>query len=549
MKRIRSFLTRLGVAASAAFGLSVGTSLSAAEFEVCDCAAGAVSGCIAGDDGNDGAPGRPWRSYERARQAFAGLAAGDAIRFCRGGSWVIGAESGTRWVNNACRADNRCTVGSYLPVGMPANTLRPILQRINAAHMFALENGGMAVHEEGYVLESLDIRGSGGGSNGIFLYNEIDDVRISDFSIRGFGIGVHVAGSNSCAPGAAACNGENERIRLLDSHVIGNVHQGWLGGSDGSEIIGNEFDRNGSTAVLDHNIYLAGDTLDMRVAHNRLRHSALDAQGLCKAVSLVAHGKHQGLVVEYNWVEEDLGAAGEGCWGIALDHGYGNQAEAFVDVVVRGNTVVNVGNVGIGTSNCRDCVIENNIVVSQQPFASAAIAVPSKTPTAEDLPQQAMSIRNNAILIDSDTASSGIRLGTQGDMHSIVSNAIVYLGTHSVFDCLQLNLAPASYADIDYNLCHTPMAASAEWSAGNGSLSAWQQLTGFDLHSLTLDPAYALTHGTDLSPVTANSPMVNAGHPTASSTSDHNGFARDAQPDIGAYEWRSDSLHADGFED
>ena len=58
----------------------------AATYYVCECAAGADEDCIPGDDANSGSsPTEPWRTYEMARSQFNSLAAGDAIRFCRGG--------------------------------------------------------------------------------------------------------------------------------------------------------------------------------------------------------------------------------------------------------------------------------------------------------------------------------------------------------------------------------------------------------------------------------------------------------------------------------
>src|SRR5512133_3303840 len=81
--------------------LLVARSASAADQYVCDCGAEADADCVAGSDAADGlSPETAWQSYDQARNSFAGLAAGDAIRFCRGGA--LSAENGDRWVAPGC---------------------------------------------------------------------------------------------------------------------------------------------------------------------------------------------------------------------------------------------------------------------------------------------------------------------------------------------------------------------------------------------------------------------------------------------------------------
>lgn len=532
--------------------LPAGTT-SAAEHHVCDCALGADPDCLAGDDGDAGTSVDPWRSYEKARGEFGSLAAGDAIRFCRGGAWAIAA--GTRWVNGSCLAALPCVVGAYSPLWASGDEGRPILDRIDGQHGFALEDGGDAEHEEGYLFESLELRGGGSGW-GFFLYNDIDDVVLRDLSITGFGIGVHLAGSNACNASDPDCDGRNERITLTDSYVADNESQGWLGASSGSKILGTTFERNGSTAVFDHNIYISGSsggpTQGIEVVGNSLYQSALDGSGICRAVSLVVHGEHDGLLIAGNVVREDVGLAGGGCWGIAVDNGY-DSAEGFTNVAIRGNTVINVGNLGIGVGACVDCVIENNVIVHQQSFSVTAIAAPDRAPGPGDLTQDNIVVRNNSIWIDTAGAGTAIRVNDLGDDHVIVSNAIHYAGPNSSFNCLRADLTPAAYTEIDHNLCWFPDAPTAEWSDGYGTspdpLTAWQQATGFGSQSAMLDPDFADRSAFDLSAATAAAGMVDAGHPTLSSAREFGGLPRDQAPDAGAYEWGvGEILFQDGFE-
>lgn len=180
----------------------------AADYFVCDCASGSATGCAPGADGAAGTAGDPWQSYDKARQTFGSMSAGDAVLFCRGGAWDVSGAS--RWSNGACRADTRCRVGAYDPPWGGGSEPRPILRRVDGQNGFALEDGGNADHEEGYLFEDLDLRGSGGLGAGIFAYNDIDDVTLRNLSIDGFGIGVHSAGSNPCSADPQ-CDGLNAK--------------------------------------------------------------------------------------------------------------------------------------------------------------------------------------------------------------------------------------------------------------------------------------------------------------------------------------------------
>ena len=501
-------------------------------YYVCDCASGADSNCVAGNDTATGTASHPWQSYEKARTTFGAIAAGDAIRFCTGGAWDVSA--GDRWGNLNCMAADRCWGGDYTPPWASGNEGRPIIRRTDGADGFALEDGGDAEHEEGYVFENLDIRGSG-SSAGFFLYNDIDDVEIRNVQIQGFDLGAHLAGSNACNSSDPKCDGQNDRITLRDSTIINNVSQGWLGASNGTQLISNTFENNGSTAVFDHNIYISGasggPTSGIRVIGNRLYRSTM-VNDECTAVSLVVHGQHDQLLIEGNEVWEDVGHAGQGCWGIAVDDGY-NEAEGFTNVIIRGNVVRNVGNIAIGVGACADCLIENNVIIHEQNFGVTAIAAPDRSLGTGDLPQDHIIVRNNSIYIGPNSGGTAISVGDMGDHHQIVGNAIVYAGATSSFNCLSAPLGPTAYDAIDYNVCGF---SAGEWADGSGGLSAWQAL-GWDIHSQAGDPGFAdPTHG-NLSAASASARMVDSGHPTLSSPTDINGHMRDARPDVGAYEF------------
>lgn len=510
--------------------------LAGAIHYVCDCGVDGAPGCVPGNDANDGlSPQTPWRTYAQARTRFASLAPGDSVAFCRGGAFD--AQSGGAWVNSSCLADQRCVVRDYDPPGSTGNLPRPILHVAAGGNAFDLADGGNADHEEGYIIMHLDLRGSGSGQ-GVFAYNDVDDVLLCDLSIDSFDLGVHAAGSN---PPAAGSDGANQRIVLRSSQVTNNGGQGWLGGCDGCAVEYTQLRNNGfETAVFNHNIYFSessgGVAMGMRAIGNDLYQSAM-VGGQCSAVSLVVHGQHDGLLIEGNTVREDVGAAGDGCWGIAVDSGYA-EAESFRNVIVRGNTVINVGNLGIGLNACEGCLVENNVVIHTQSFDTRAIAIPDRARNPDDSPLTDTTVRNNSIYVGAAAGGAGMRVGGEGSGHVVVSNAIHYAGSRGGWACMILDLPAGSYAAVDYNLCFFA-GTNGEWVEGAGDLATWSAASGFDTNSLVADPSFTAPAASpwDLSASSASSPLVNAGHPSLSSQSSHGGHGRDANPDIGAHEW------------
>jgi hypothetical protein len=81
-------------------GLLMGTSTAhAATYYVSDCQAGAVLGCVAGQDSDAGTdPGSPWKTFDKFHAMFDSLKAGDHVLFARGGTFT----------------------GTYLPLRPPA---------------------------------------------------------------------------------------------------------------------------------------------------------------------------------------------------------------------------------------------------------------------------------------------------------------------------------------------------------------------------------------------------------------------------------------------
>lgn len=496
-------------------------------FYVCDCGPEADAACQPGNDTNSGTtPNAPWRSYEKARMQFNTFSAGGEIRFCQGGAFDLGG-AGNQWVSSGCMAGLPCVVADYTPPWASGDVPRPILWQTTSNHAFDLAEGGNANYEEGYTFQNLDMRCTACSTGGwaFFFYNDVNDVLIDNIRMDGFDIGVHLAGSNPCAAGEVQCNGRNDRITIRRATIVNSYSQGILGGGDDILIEESYFENNGDGSVFDHNIYVSGSN-GMTIRNNELYRSSLDGSGNCGGTSLVGHGVLADVLIEGNWVHEDVGKANQACWGISITAAY-STAEVFSNVIMRGNRVENVGNVAIGASACLDCTIENNVIVHQQPFGVTAIAIPDLAPGAGDAVSSNMIVRNNSLALSGGT---GIRLN-EGSGHILVSNAIRLIGNDANWNCLDAALSADSYTAIDYNLCQF---GTGEWADGVGSLAAWQAL-GWGAHSQVADPGFV--SDVNLYPLAETAALVGAGHPSLSSPTDFDGNPRAGTPDAGAYEW------------
>ncbi len=501
---------------------------------VCDCGAGAAADCVAGNDMNNGASAStPWRTFEKARNGFNAMAAGETVAFCRGGSFTTGA--GDRWSNASCRANNRCIVRDYKPTWSSASLGAPIINTAStgARGVFSLDNSDKPLHEEGYVFANLSIRGAGEGS-GIFFYNDIDDVLVCSSSFDRLGSGIQTGGSN---PGTG--DRRQARIVVIGNRFTNNSGFGFLGGCDDCVVQDNYFEGNGSRQTFDHNLYLHNDGnlgtpfKNMRVIGNELYRSTI-VDGTCQGVSLVVHGMYDNLVIEDNYIHEDLGKVSGECWGISVDAAE-SEAEGFRNVTIRGNRIENVGGLFIGLHACENCTVEDNIIINMQPGSDAfGIIAPSRSLSAQDLAMSAITVRNNSIYFGAGIGK-GIVVGGEGTKHVIASNAIHYAGKGE-FACFGFDLPKDSYMAIDNNLCFSPNT-TARWEDKAGSLATWKAASGRDQRSAARDPGFAsLVAPFDLAAASVTAAMVDQGHATQSSPISIDGKERTAPPDIGAYE-------------
>lgn len=501
----------------------------AADYYYCDCQAGASSQCAKGSDVNNIGtnPTTPRQTFANAVSRFSGLNGGDSLKFCRGGSFSRNSKA--TWVNSKSTQTSPILITDYIPSGQSADS-RPIITQKSDNRLFSLADGGNADHEEGYTFSNLDLRctacTTNGSADGFFFYNDIDYVTIDNVSLDGFRLGINLGKSNPANPGS---NAQQDYITIKNVNITNSKRQGLAGGAYNLLVEDSYLENNGSGTIYDHNIYIStGSNIVLR--GNELFRSSVDSTNSCVGVPLVVHGRIDNLVIENNTIREDIGKATANCWGLTVDNGY-PVSEFFRNVRIRGNKIINVRGIGIGVTSCDNCIIENNVILSQQAGSITAISAPNKTRGAEDSPLNNVTIRNNSIYITS--SGTGISLGREGSQHTIVSNAIYYSGTGD-FNCLNASLSASAYTAIDNNICYFPNASgSSEWNNGSGNQ------TPVGANSQNIDPGFTNPSlpNVDFSLLSSTSGAVGAGHNTLSATKDFRGKTRDGQPDAGAFEF------------
>jgi hypothetical protein len=520
--------------------ISVVMPAMAATYYFSDCAPGAIPSCAPGNNLNPGTdPGLPKRDMAGMK-----IKGGDIYRFARGASWSaiqirIYAPDSSRLAPTIFE-DYAPTWGSGAP--------RPVLNGASDTSVIWFLDGTIAMHDEGYVLRNLDLRGPADGTGkGLVLSNDVDHVTADGLLIRQFGIGVHVIRATTMS---SLSDGNSAFFTLRNSIISDNSDQGFLGGGNDLLIENNIFDNNGfAAAVRNHNIYLSGFTDRAIIRGNTLTNSAI-VSGVCSGVSLIAHGSHPRLTIENNLVLETN--SGGGCWGIVLDSNTSSSTtpQNFTGLIVRNNRVSLRGDAstGIGCSSCPGALIENNHVVRTGGTSSFyGIRWPTSDvfqPGRGDVPNGSVLVRNNSIYIDAPSRSHiAIKAPTDGSSEdAVVSNLVVFGPTaNTEARCFDTGGRPASsFRVFDHNFCGRTYG-SATWSKEYMTLPD-ARTAGFDVNGLSGDPrleaAPAATNGWILR-VRPDSAAVSSAHRTYSAPTDYTGKLRDDRPDIGSVEVRS----------
>jgi hypothetical protein len=458
------------------FALTTTAPAHATVYYVSDCQAGAAQGCVAGDDANPGTDiDHPWKTTTKVNAVMESLSAADEIRFAKGASL---SPARLTIFNLQSRAHRPLVFDSYRPRW--GNGLqKPILTGEGDAGVLSFADSGDADHDEGYVVRNLDIRGQG-KATGVFIYNDADYITLENLDISNFEIGIDCSDSNAPAPGS---DGHNDFIVVRNSFIRHNKGLGYLGGCRNVLVENNRFDNNGFGGDLlnrNHNVYITGKALNVVVRGNVLTRSAVGA-GQCQGVPIVVHDNQVGLVIENNFIDEGAGA-GAGCYGIQVNPGYPNTPESLAGTIIRGNTIVNVGGVGISVGSCPGCVIEDNVIVQERPGDFTGITMPAENiEVGVDAADDRLTVRNNHIFVaKAGRVSVGIRVETYGSRHRVTGNRMLFGPKSAQAQCFSTTkLGRASFAEFDGNVCAS--SAKLIYSSTYKTL-AQAQAAGFDVH-------------------------------------------------------------------
>ena len=370
----------------------------------------------------------------------------------------------------------------------------------------------------------------------------------------------------------------SQHLIVRNSYIHNCLHFGLLLAGNSILVEANTFYKN-SQGVGDHHIYLDDPTsvdgstspppvLDNIIRNNTLIDNYYGAAGLCRSPGIVAHGRKDGLQIEHNLIKETVPST-FACWGIGADSGYAGSiygSEGFSQVEIRGNHVINTI-MGIGLDIAHDSVIENNYVYTEGLYASGIVmrdknVLPmtgggrytidckggsgcTDDSANPDFQPTHIRIRNNTVYITNPSNGTiGIVLNGNvadaltGSGYELVSNIVYLNAPASGAACFDTrNILVAKFTAMDYNLCYHLGGTLPIWDQARSTLAA-NQAASFDTHSLMSDPLISTpaSNGYSLA-IPTGSPAKNAGHPTKSSRTAFGGVLRDANPDIGAYEF------------
>jgi hypothetical protein len=540
---------------------------SGTTYYVSDCKAGAESNCVVGNDAADGKSLQtPWQTIAKLNSMIGTMKAGDQILMANGGSW---SDAGIILTNYNVTPAQPLTLDAYTP-SWSSGKNRPILLAAASGQVGITlsDMGGPYIQDGGYNIRNLDIRGGGTGNWGVFLYDGLTHVFMDHLSVTGFTIGIHInpgpaAGSNANSPTDPP---NPSAIKIVDviiqnSNISNNAQHGILADADNLYIANNTLTNNGygsctlNGALCDansfgegftHGIYLGAAVPSQNVVvynnvftDNTVAHSPSPNAGKCVSGPLVVHGQWNNVLVQNNVMTQQQSAPG--CYGISIKPDY-NFNEWMLNFVVRGNIVVNMGNVGIALTSVPGIIVEDNVIINNNATFQEGIQIPVKARNAGDAADNAALIRNNSIYFASAASGSigidtnGVRSDIEGSGYTVVNNLIYFgSGSASGSSCF-MQSSLAKYAQYSNNLCYSA-GSSVAWSSNYANLAA-AQAAGFDQGGLSQNPQLAAVpsaaNNWSMS-LGASSPAISAGSSQGGAAVNILGHSNGSSPNIGAY--------------
>lgn len=305
-----------------------------------DCQAGAAAGCMPGNDANPGTLAAPKRVPTSA--LINAAPAGTQFLLARGGVWSMGAILEFHNLN--------ATPASPIVMDAYGTGADPVL-RYTAT--IGLQFGGRwanQTNDGGYTVRNVVLQAptSDGDTRGVWVVQNARNITLENVTVTGWRTGLQVQPD---APFGVSF------FTLRNSRVIGSRSFGMLYAGNDGLIEGNHFEGNnpGGSAML-HALYMNGAGARNTVRGNRfVRNSVVN--GVCTGGNFTLHGSQDGLLIENNLIDQASG--NDQCGGFNLTAAY-PEVEAFRNVVIRGNTAVNVGPGAVIVDSAPGVVIEGN---------------------------------------------------------------------------------------------------------------------------------------------------------------------------------------------
>lgn len=499
-----------------------------------NCDTGAHASCANGANGNAGTSQSAPKQSLPADTAINALAAGSSLRLCNGSAWVDGNFPFWLLRNTNATEASPITIEGW-DCGDGASG-RPIL-RASSGSSTGIIYGGFcwdtpncpSPDHGGYVLRGVRLTKSGSlatGSTGLTFYGSARYLLIENNEL------------DNWANVAEVQTGQNIRnLTVRNNYIHDNSQNGWLGSATDMLIEDNTFENNNNDgSALEHGIYSGGCEPQQRVTFRRntfLNNST--SGGTCSSGNITTRGNVTGMTIEENYIEVPAGTAD--CYGISVIDGYASCTEHVDNLVIRGNTIVNVGSNSIAVRLCTNCLIENNRVIRDFTNTGLHYGISIADPgDSEDLavsPATGATIRNNSIYVDRQGSGSGINVAN-GSGHKVLNNVVHFTANVGSANCFA-HTALANFSVWDNNWCYE--LGSGQWSGAYSTLAAAQS-AGFDAGGGNTDPLWASTPSA-AAPTMATqsgSPLRNAGRNTDKAPRDAAWCQRDGTPDIGAME-------------
>jgi hypothetical protein len=319
------------------------------------------------------------------------LPAGTQLLFARGGAWT---DFYVMLKNLYATPTQPIVFDSYTPAW--GGVASPWLK---VSHFVGFEFGHYNDRDNdgGYTLRNLKLDGEGVSDWGLWLRANLRNLTVENLEITRFEIGVH---SQSDAIDGVTF------FTLRNSNIHHNSSMGMLGSANDSVIDGNTFAYNNfSGSVFSHAIYLGSGSHESRnvsVRGNTFTNNSVCTDltycpskpaltGACDGGNVTVHGQWDGVLIENNRIEQ--AASTGGCYGFSITTGY-NSAEWFRNFVVRGNTVVNLGNCSVCANAAPGILVEDNRFINSQTTYHAGASIGGSTGAGDDVDSGAI-VRNN----------------------------------------------------------------------------------------------------------------------------------------------------------